>query len=182
MTFQVMDRGEDLGGVCLRLNLPMHGSIRVEEVVGYNAPNPGDSRYLGGASMGPIILDGLRIKRLMLEFPGRGEVYTVHENMRESLTLEPVVHGFTYRAGEVPQSQWASVPEHVKAVQSDYNPMGRGTEWVLAQLVNQKNSSPNGSGWDQYCTKLRRIEGGKVRSYDFFQLRQHYPPRLDYFD
>jgi hypothetical protein len=57
-TFQVV---EDAGGGVLRMNLPMQGSIRIEEVGMTDLSN-------NKMGFGPIIIDGLDVHRLQVDF------------------------------------------------------------------------------------------------------------------
>lgn len=153
---------------CMVLNMPLHGSIRVEEVLGYNSG--GDDTYLGGNSMGPLIVEGLRAPKIYIEFPGRNTTYRLQTAVNESLT-EPNPHDYTYRSGRLPVAQ-ATIPE----TQKEYNAMGRGVEWFMDQLG--PDPGPNGvpapvdSGWAQYRTQLN----GK----GFWQIREPYPISTDY--
>jgi len=157
------------GSQCLVLNMPLHGSIRVEEVFGYNSPAEGADGYLGGNSMGPLIVDGLRVKKLYIEFPGRHETYHLTTAVNESFDT-PNPHAYVYTAGELPVAQ--DIPDG----QKDYNPMGRGVEEFLNRMG--PNPGPNGtpapvnSGWAQYRTELN----GKA----YWQVREPYPINHDF--
>jgi len=162
---------------CMVLNMPLHGSIRVEQVVGYNLGD--DSDYLGGSSMGPLIVEGLRVKKLYIEFPGRNTTYELETAVNESISSDPNTYLYSYRSGRLPVLQ--DLPEG----QKEYNPMGRGVAEFADRLrpepgpwndINDHaqgvTAAPVDSGWAQYRTVLN----GK----SFWQLREPYPINSNY--
>ncbi|SCY02747.1 hypothetical protein [Desulfoluna spongiiphila] len=157
---------------CMVLNMPLHGAIRVEETMGYNSS--GDNSYLGGNSMGPLIVEGLRVKKLYIEFPGRNTTYELETAVNESLS-NPNPHLYTYRAGELP------VAQAIPAGQKEYNPMGRGVASFMDRLGPEPG--PVGSGWDQYRTRIGEnvYDGDRlVKDTSFWQIREPYPINSDY--
>jgi len=173
MSFSFKKRSaEEGGGACLAINMPLHGAIRVEEVLGYNSPDLGQEGYLGGNSMGPMIVDGIRVKKLYMEFPGRGQEYILTTNIKESMTEVPDLYDYVYEAGALPKEQALPLNSDGTERQAPYNPMGRGVEWALTQLTD--DGALNGTGWDQYETRIGQDE--------FWQIRDPYPRDIHYFD
>ena len=155
------------GSTCLAMNLPMHGSIRVEEVIGYNSS--GDDTYLGGNSMGPVIVEGLRIKKLYIEFPGRGEEYTLNTTYFPKDGASAALYPYTYRAGQLPTPQVISDNQHPD------DSMGRGVAWVMDRLAPQAegiDSLPGGLA-DQYVTRVGGTAFGQGMSY--WRIVEHAP-------
>jgi len=188
LSFKTRTREESLdASSCMVLNMPLHGAIRVEEVVGYNSG--GDDTYLGGNSMGPLIVEGLRVKKLYIEFPGRYTTYELETAVNESLT-NPNPQVYTYRAGRLPMAQDLPVG------QKEYNPMGRGVTEFMDRLrpnqglwVNNKdhtqgvNTAVPDSGWDQYRTRIgvNEYDGDRLtKDASFWQIREPYPINSDY--
>ncbi|WP_300674483.1 hypothetical protein [Desulfoluna sp.] len=180
----------DDGSQCMALNMPLHGSIRVEEVVGHNSS--GDNSYLGGNSMGPLIVEGLRVKKLYIEFPGRNKTYAlrtaVGENLIDIDEIDNPWHDYIYTPGRLPVAQ--TIPDG----QKDYNPMGRGVEEYMNRLspklvIPPSCADADKSGWDQYRTRIAPNEynsvGEKItliKDNSFWQIREPYPINSDFSD
>ncbi|VFQ43019.1 hypothetical protein [Desulfoluna butyratoxydans] len=188
LSFKTRTREESLDeSSCMVLNMPLHGAIRVEETVGYNSS--GDNSYLGGNSMGPLIVEGLRAKKLYIEFPGRHTTYALETAVNESAS-DPNPHLYTYRAGRLP------VAQDIPVGQQEYNPMGRGAEEFMDRLrpepgpwVDSSDHSlgvtpaPVNSGWAQYRTRIGEnvYDGDRlVKDTSFWQIREPYPINSDY--
>lgn len=155
VTFQVKKRAD--GSTYIAINLTIHGSIRVENVVGYDSGNTN----LGGNSMGPIILDGIRVKYCEIEFPGPKEIYTL-----TTIYGSNSQHNYLYRAGHLPIAQNLIPGGSIPSGQAAHNPMGRGQEWYLSKLGNP--NLPSHADWDSYRVQYK----GK----DFWRIQEPDPP------
>ncbi|MCG8471330.1 MAG: hypothetical protein MI742_05680 [Desulfobacterales bacterium] len=158
VTFSVKKRAN--GSAYIDINLTLHGSLRVEQVMGYNAS--GNNSYLGGNSLGPIILDGIRVKYCHIEFPGPQEIYTLTTVYNDSGSQ----HDYKYLAGHLPVAQNKIPGGSIPSGQAAYNPMGRGQEWFLNTQGNSSLSS--NSNWDIYRVKQNGM--------DYWRIEEPNPP------
>jgi len=146
------------------INWPRHGSVRVEEIKGFFSQ---DDDYYNAftASLGSVILDGMRAKKTYIEFPGRMEQYRITEQNS---------YVYVYDAGRLPDGinqtclddngDWKRPPG-----QADWDPIGRGQLDFLSKL----GKSPGGTGagvdrrWEIYDIKKTMPDGV---SYDFWHI------------
>ena len=134
----------------IAINLPIHGSIRIEEVQGYDSNTENPSPL--GTSMGPVILDGIRVKKLYIEFPGRDEQYTITQQNN---------HTYVYDAGRLPDGlNINGIPDS----QPEWDPIGQGQDTFLSRLgPADANDLPTGR-WDMYTTQIEVPDFG-TKSY-----------------
>jgi hypothetical protein len=182
LTFSLKTR--DDGSQCMALNMPLHGSIRVGEVRGYNLGDAEKPHPDASSSMGPLVLEGIRVKKLYIEFPGRNKTYTLRTAFGEGLTNPDASHDYIYTPGRLP------VAQTIPAGQKDYNPMGRGVEEYMNRLspdlvIPPSCADADKPGWDQYRTRLdENVYEGKtlVQDNSFWQIREPYPMNSDFKD
>lgn len=168
---------------CVVLNMPLHGSVRVAQVLGYNLGDAEKPHADWSNSMGPLVIEGLRVKKLYIEFPGRNKKYKLRTAVAEGLDYPNAWHDYWYTPGRLPTAQ--IIPE----AQKEYNPMGRGVE----EFMNRMGPDPvpptcpeaEKPGWDQYRTRLgANVYEGEtlVRDNSFWQIREPYPINGDFSD
>lgn len=168
---------------CVALNMPLHGSVRVAQVLGYNLRDAEKPHADWSNSMGPLVIEGLRVKKLYIEFPGRNKKYKLRTAVAEGLDYPNAWHDYWYMPGRLPTAQ--IIPEG----QKNYNPMGRGVAEFMSRMgpdpVPPTCPEAEKPGWDQYRTRFGQNDyAGEtlVRDNSFWQIREPYPIHGDFSD
>ena len=136
------------------INWPRHGSVRIENITGYNSGDPEDYPY--GNTMGSVIIDGMRTKHHYIEFPGRMEQYTITQQNN---------HTYVYDAGRLPD---AMNQNGISASQGAWDPIGRGQLTFLERLGSPE--IPNTGKWDMYMVRAQVDIDGVMQDKSFWRI------------